>query len=278
MLLKLTPFLNVAANQTCTMDLLALTKGRVLDRVVCQLGGTFTKAQMNDIRVKANGKIIWQNSGDRTDKMMQYRGQTASATFLTIDFSEIRAKELLDQKLGSIDTGPNSGLATLTIEVDIGAATSPTLAAWAECSWQSTQVAQAVDLIGKTLNFPHQVNATAAKYPITIPYGKQGGGLIKRIHLFQPASGVVINGFDVRKNGATIFDSTIGVNNYINAEYQRVAQSGVFHCDFIADGNFLGNVLNAAEAETMEFYADVTVTAPGTVQVCVEMLDTLANN
>lgn len=283
MLLKLTPFTNVVANQTATLDLLALTAGRVIDRVILMLGGTFTKAQMTDIRVKANGKIIWQDSGDRTDKRMQYRGQTAAATYLAIDFSEIRAKELLDQKLGSIDTA-RSGISSLTMEVDIGAATSPTLAAWAECSWQNTQIeAQAgsqyagADLIGKVLNFPHQVNATAAKYPITIPYGRQGGSLIKRIHLV-PGAGITLNGFEVRKNGVTIFDSTIGVNNFINTEYQRTPQSGWIHCDFINDGNFFSNVLNAAEAQTMEYYADVTVSTPGTVQVVVEMLDILANN
>lgn len=284
MLLKLTPFTNVVANQTATLDLLALTAGRVIDRVILMLGGTFTKTQINDIRVKANGKIIWQDSGDRTDKRNQYRGLTAAATFLTVDFSEIRAKNQLDQMLGCIDT-TRSGISSLTMEVDIGGATSPTLAAWAECSWQNTQVESqqgsqygGADLIGKVLNFPHQVNATAAKYPITIPYGRQGGSLIKRIHLVPPASGITLNGFEVRKNGVTIFDSTIAVNNFINTEYQRVTQSGWIHCDFINDGNFFSNLLNAAEAQTMEYYADVTVTAAGTVQVVVEMLDLLGNN
>lgn len=284
MLLKLTPFTNVVANQTATLDLLALTSGRVIDRVVLMLGGTFTKAQITDIRVKANGKIIWQDSGDRTDKRMQYRGQTAAAAYLTVDFSEIRAKELLDQKLGSIDTA-RSGISSLTMEVDIGAATSPTLAAWAECSWQNTQVeAQAgspysgADLIGKVLNFPHPCNSTAAKYPITIPFGRQGGSLIKRIHVVPPAAGITLNGFEVRKNGVTIFDSTVGVNNFINTEYQRTPQSGWIHCDFINDGNFFSNLLDAAQANTMEYYADVTVTTPGTVQVVVEMLDILSNN
>ena len=284
MLLKLTPFLNVVANQTATIDLLALTAGRVIDRVVLMLGGTFTKTQINDIRVKANGKIIWQDNGDRTDKRNQYRGMTAAATYLTVDFSEIRAKELLDQKLGSIDTS-RSGISTLTMEVDIGAATSPTLAAWAECSWQNTQVEgqqgsayAGADLIGKVLNFPHQCNATANKYPITIPYGRQGGSLIKRIHVVPPAAGITLNGFEVRKNGVTIFDSTVGVNNFINTEYQRTPQTGWIHCDFINDGNFYSNLLNAAEAQTMEYYADVTVSTPGTVQVVVEMLDILANN
>jgi hypothetical protein len=284
MLLKLVAFNNVVANQPATLDLLSLTAGKVIDRIVLLLGGTFTKAQLTDIRIKANGKIIWNDNGDRTDKRMQYRGIAATANKLTIDFSEIRAKDQLEQQLGSLDTLRLGG-GTLTMEVDIGAATNPTLAAWAECSWQTTQVENAqagaysgADLIGKVLNFPHQVAATAAKYPITIPYGKQGGSLIKRIHLVPPASGITINGFEVRKNGVTIFDSTKDINDFINTEYQRVTQTGWFHFDTIKDGCFFTNLLNAADAKTMEFYADVTVSTPGTMQVVVEMLDPLANN
>jgi hypothetical protein len=284
MLLKLTPFTNVVANQTATLDMLALTAGRVIDRIILLLGGTFTKTQLTDIRVKANGKIIWNDNGDRTDKRNQYRGMTAAATKLTVDFSEIRAKDLLEQKLGSLDTS-RAGISSLTMEVDIGAATAPTLAAWSELSWQNTQVEASAnsayagaDLIGKVLNFPHQCNSTAAKYPITIPYGRQGGSLIKRIHLVPPAAGITINGFEVRKNGVTIFDSTKDINDFINTEYQRVPQAGWMHFDPINDGNFFSNLLNAAEAQTMEYYADVTVSTPGTIQVVVEMLDTLANN
>lgn len=284
MLLKLVAFNNVAANQTATLDMLSLTAGKVIDRVMLLLGGTFTKAQINDIRIKANGKIIWNDNGDRTDKRMQYRGLAAAANKLTIDFTEPRAKNQLEQLLGALDT-TRSGIKTLMMEADIGAATNPTLAAWAELSWQTTQIEATennpyggADLIGKVLNFPHQVAATNGKYPITIPYGAQGGSLIKRIHLVPPASGIVINGFEIRKNGVTVFDSTKDMNDFVNTEFQRVPQTGWFHYDAIKDGNFFTNLLNAADAKTMEFYADVTVTTPGTVQVVVEMLDPLANN
>lgn len=278
MLLKLTPFQNVAANQTAILDLMALVQGRVLDRVYLQLGGTFTKTQINDLRVKANNKIIYQSSGDRLDKINQYRGLTANASYITVDFTEPRAKDLLDQKLGSIDTGPSSGIKTLTMEVDIGGATSPTLAAWADCSWQSTQVAQTADIIGKMLYFPVNVGATAALFPITIPIGRQQGSLIKRIHFIPPAAGITINGGEIRKNGVPVFQATVATNNFVNTEFQRVAQTGWLHADFINDGNFYGNVLNAAEADTMEYYLDVTVTTAGTVGVAVELLDTLGNN
>lgn len=277
MQLKNVPFVNVGANQTATLDLLQLIQGKVLDRVVLVLGGTFTKSQITGLRIKANGKIIFDDTGDRIDKRHQYRGHTANANYLTVDLSEVKAKDLLDEKLGSMDLSKDSGITSLTMEVDIGGATNPTLVAYSECSWQNTQVQAAADLIGKVLNYPHQCNATANKYPVTIPFGKQGGSLIKRIHLF-PGAGITINGFEVRKNGVTIFDQSIGVNNYVLTEKGRVPQSGVFHCDFVSNGNFLGEILDAANANSMEYYVDVTVSSPGLINVVTEMLDTLANN
>ena len=234
MRIKLAPFLNVMANGTATLDILALTKGRFIDRLNLVLGGTFTKLMITDMRLKANAKVIWQDSGDRTDKRMQFRGYPANPNYLTIDFSEIRAKNLIDQKLGSLDT---ANLSTLSLEVDIAGATTPTLVAFAECSYQGTQIAEAVDLVGKVLNYPHQVSATSQQYPIYIPLGEMGGSLIRRIHIVPPASGITLNGVEIRKGGVPIFQNTLAVNNMINAEYGKTAQSGWLHVDFVDDQN-----------------------------------------
>ena len=38
------------------------------------------------------------------------------------------------------------------------------------------------------------------------------------------------------------------------------------------------NILNAAEATSMEYYADITVSVAGNLMAVVEMLDPLTNN
>lgn len=278
-LLKFAPFNNVVATGMATLDLRQYF-GHVYDRIILQLGGTtFTKAMIAEIRIKANGKLIFQDSGSRIDLRNQYRGLAASASLLTVDFSEPRIKDQLEQLIGSMDTGPNSGIQSLTMEVDIAGATAPTLAATLQCSYQDTQTKQAADLIGKVLNYTFPATATSSKFPLAIPFGKQGGSLIKRVHLFVTSGTITINGMTINKNGAPIHDITNTVNQFIQSEYGRTPQGGIgYTVDFIADNNMNANILNAAEATSMEYYADITVTVAGNLMAVVEMLDPLANN
>ena len=48
--------------------------------------------------------------------------------------------------------------------------------------------------------------------------------------------------------------------------------------DFLVDMSMNANILNAANATSMEYYADITVTTPGNLTAIVELLDPLLNN
>lgn len=264
---KCISFTNVVANGMATCDLRNLL-GNTIDRIVLKLGGTtFTKAMMTGIRIKVNGKVIFDDTGSRIDDRMEYRGIASNPAFLTLDFSEIRSKTIQGQRLGSIDT--TLGISSLNLEVDISGATAPTLEAWAELSEPQVGAVERA-LIGKVLSFTHYFGATG-KFPMNIPYGKQGGSLIKRLHLF----GSTVTEAEVKKNGLTIFEAPDAVNDFVQGEYNRVPQANVFTIDFVADGN-MSNVLNAANAQTMEYYA--TVSGAGNVVVVAELLDPLGNN
>ena len=176
MLRRLNPFLNVTANNTATCNLANLL-GSSIDRIILQLGGTFTKAQITGLRVKANAKTIFDDSGSRIDTRMQYRGIAAAATFLSVDFSEIRAKTIVGQKAGALDT--TAGVRQLTMEVDIGGATSPTLLGFADIS-EPQQGSPYQGLIGKVLNFS-QSFAAAGKFPVDIGWGRRSPALFKRL-------------------------------------------------------------------------------------------------
>jgi hypothetical protein len=269
---KALPFSNVVATGMATLDLRSML-GNTIDRIVLKLGGTsFTKAMITGLRIKANGKVIFDDSGSRIDSRMLYRGISSSAAFLTVDFSEIRSKTIKGQKLGSLDT--TFGISSLNMEVDISGATAPTLEAW--CDLSEPQVDDdgrsllERGLIGKVLNFTHYFGA-AGKFPLNIPYGKQGGSLIKRLHLF----GSTVTDAEVKKNGLTVFEAPDAVNDFVQTEFQRSPQANIFHIDFVPDGN-MSNVLNAANAQTMEYYA--TVSGAGNVIVVAELLDPLGNN
>lgn len=264
---KLLPFVNVVAAGLASVDLRNLF-GYAIDRVHLQLGGTaFTKAMITVLQIKANGKIIFDDTGSRIDARMQYRGETASVAFLTLDFDEIFSKTIIGQKLGSIDT--LAGIQSLTAEVTIAGATAPTLAGFAELSAPSNDADRF--LMAKVLNFNANF-AAAGKFPMAIPYGKQGGTLVKRLHFF----GTTITSVEVKKNGISVFeDVPVALNSFLQTDYRKVPQASVYTVDFIADNNQSG-VFNAANAQTVEYY--VTVNGAGNVACVAEMLDPLTNN
>jgi len=265
MQLRLNPFLNVVATGMATIDLSSIF-GYTLQRIVLQLGGTFTKAMITGARIKANSKTIFDDTGSRTDSRMQYRGIAANAAFLTLDFTEIRSKTIVGQMLGAVDT--TAGITSLIGEIDIAGATSPTLTGWAEVTGPQTGPERF--LIGKVLNVTQNF-AAAGEFPFNLPYGRLAGTLIKRIHYF----GSTVTGARVKKNGIEVHNSVDAVNDFIQGEYQRTPQTNVYTVDFISDGN-QSNVLNAADAQSMEYY--ITVSGAGNVTAVAELLDPLANN
>lgn len=263
------PLNNVAASSKATGKINSLL-GYSIDRLVFTLGGgAFTKAQITNLRLLANAKVIYEDTGSRIDTRQQYRGITANAAYLTVDFSEIRARSIIGQSVGSIDT-VTSGIRDLSLEIDIGAATTPTLSAIAQVSAAPQADKTYAGLIGKTLNFTQNF-AAAGEFPMDIPYGRQAGALLKRVHLF----GSTVTAARVKKNGIEVFKRASALNSYIQTEYQRTPQANVYTIDFIEDGN-MSKTHNAANAQTNEWY--VTVSGAGNVTIVAEILDPLQNN
>lgn len=273
---KLTPFNNVVTGGLATLDVLGNIGGKIVNRVILTLG-VVTKAQLDSIKLKASdgdkgGKPIIDTTGARMDARMQYRGITANAGFITLDFTEIRAKTVKGQKLGSVDTRL---LKTLSLEIQLNAAAvNPTLTAHAEFDeptdydalYEPAERSLLAKVLTQTYNF-----AAAGSFPVKLGYGQVGGSLIKRIF----AHGATVTGFEVRKNGFVIHESTSALNSYLQNEYARTPQANVYAVDFIIDGN-QAYALNAAAAQTMEYY--VTVNGAGNVEIELELLDPLGNN
>lgn len=267
--LVLTPLANVVATGKATgkwNDVLGYT----LDRIILSLGGTaFTKAMMTDIILKANGKTFWQDTGARNDSRMQHRGITAAAGLMTIDFSEIRARTIIGQSVGGIDT-VSCGIRDLSVEMQITGATAPTLSAIAQVSGAPQSDPNYRNLMSKVLSFTQNFGA-AGEFPLDIPYGRQAGAQIKRVFLF----GATVTAARVKKNGIDVWNRSDTLNDFILTEYQRTPQANMVCIDFIEDGN-LSKTHNAANSQTHQWFA--TVSGAGNVDIVVELLDPLENN
>lgn len=267
--IKTYAFQNVVASGIATLDLNSLL-GFTVERIMLQLGGTFTKSMITLIQLKANGKIIYETTGPRLDARNQYRGIAANASFLTIDFAEIRAKTELGQNLGALDT--TQGISNLKLEVTISGATAPTLAAFAEVNVPQIDPAQAPTrgLIAKVHSTTMTIGA-AGTFSIPVPHlaPADGGSIFKRIAFFSSNMTALL----IKKSGIVIEDSVKALNDFNQTEYRKVPQAGLYVADFIID-DVQSQVLNTRNAQTMEVLG--TFSAGETITIEAELLEPLA--
>lgn len=258
---KNVPFNNVVNNGVATVN---LPIGMSYNRITLQLGGTFTKAMITDIKVKLNGKVIFQNTGSRLDLIQTYRGFTASANFLVIDFTEARARTMAEQYVGNLNTA--QGVSSLTLEVTIAGATNPTLESWSELGPPAP-----LGVIYKQLMFVSS-NTGSGKFPVRLIDVANRGAIVKRVHF---AHGGNLTSLEVKKNGIVIFDNVpVAVNTFLNGQYEKTAQTNLFSYDPTCTNNY-SEAIRTNDMTSLEFNA--TYSASDTTTAVVEVLDVLGN-
>lgn len=261
LLIKNLPFTNVVANGVATVS---LPVGMSYNRILLQLGGTFTKAMITDIKVRLNGKVIFQNTGSRLDLQNTYRGQAVSANFLVIDFTEPRAKDMAEQFIGNLNTA--QGVSSLTLEVTIAGATSPTLESWAEVGPPAP-----LGVIAKQIPFTASFGGSG-KFPFKLIDVANRGAIVKRVHF---AHGGNVTALEVKKNGIVIHDNVpTAVNTFNHAEYGKTAQTNLYTYDPCNDNNYT-NAIKTQDMVSLEF--NLTTSAADTVTAVLEVLDLLGN-
>lgn len=261
LLIKNLPFTNVVANGVATVS---LPVGMSYNRIFLQLGGTFTKAMITDIKVRLNGKVIFQNTGSRLDLVNTYRKRGVSANFLVLDFVEPNAKDMTEQYIGNINTA--QGVSSLTMEVTIAGATSPTLDSWAEVGPPAP-----LGVVAKQILFTTSFGGSG-KFPFKLIDVANRGAIVKRVHF---AHGGNVTALEVKKNGIVIHDNvTTAVNTFYQLDYGKTAQSNLYTYDPCVDDNYT-NAIKTQDMVSLEF--NLTTSAADTVTAVVEVLDLLGN-
>ena len=261
LLIKNLPFTNVVANGVATVS---LPVGMSYNRIFLQLGGTFTKSMITDIKVRLNGKVVFQNTGSRLDLVNTYRKRGVSASFLVLDFVEPNAKDAAEQYIGNINTA--QGVSSLTLEVTIAGATSPTLDSWAEVGPPAP-----LGVIAKQLLFTTSFGGSG-KFPFKLIDVANRGAIVKRVHF---AHGGNVSALEVKKNGIVIHDNvTTAVNTFYQADYGKTAQTNLYTYDPCVDDNYM-NAIKTQDMVSLEF--NLTTSAADTVTAVVEVLDLLGN-
>lgn len=271
-IIPLNPFNNVVASGIANVDLSNLF-GYSVERIYLQLGGTFTKAMITGWQIKANGKIILDSDGSKTDASMGYRGVTTEATFLTIDFLELSARSEMGLQGGALDT--TLGIKNLRLEVTISGATTPTLTGWAEVA--RPQIDPGFQALRPLIARVHRTTQTigaAGTFPLQVPHldPLAGGSIFKRIRIFSAN----MTAAKVFRNGVTEHESIKAVNERRQKDYKKVPQASLYMLDFIADdlqGNRVMDTRPASNCQTAMVMG--TFSAGETITIEVEVLEPL---
>lgn len=256
------PFVNVAASGVASV---ALPVGMSYNQIILALGGgSFTKAMITNIKVKVNGKTVFENTGTRLDLINTYRGFVATAAYLPIDFTEPLAKDMGEQYLGNINTA--SGVSSLTAEVTISGATTPTLDSYSELGPPA-----ALGVIAKQILFTTS-NGAAGKFPFKLIDVANRGAIIKRVHFNHGGN---LTAVEVKKNGIVIHDNILtAVNTFYQTVYKKVAQTNLYTYDPCLDNNY-SNAIKTQDMVSLEF--NPTYSASDSNTAVLEALDLLGN-
>lgn len=275
---QLEPFNNVVGTgrAVCSSKLVL---GNVVERVILEIGGTFTKSQMTAIRVRANGKVIFGDvTGSHLDLAQKYLNLIDDSNRLTIDFSEPVARNVQGELMGAIDTVA-AGITDFTIEVDITGATSPTLTGYVQMRTPESMGSAGFTPVTRPVIralIPTSIPVTAAgEIQASVNIGSAGESLIKRLFI----ASSVLTGFRVKKDSVDVFGSNAlasGIVGFIAKEYGRQINSGLYVWDPLVDGNQIDAVTTRrADGSPANFQFLFTASGAGTHTVYADVYTTL---
>jgi len=244
---QLNPINNVVASGIANCDLNPLL-GTTLECLNLTLGGTFTKAMITLIQLKANGKVIFETTGTNLDLLENYKAYaTADATKLSINFMEPKAKTVNAFQAGSIDLSPDSGITNLRLEVTISGATSPTLYGVAEVSPAiDIPSERAIRFLIQRRHRNTQTIGAAGTFSLQVPHldPSGGGSVFKRIAIYSANC----NAIKAMREGITEFEVLKADNEWIQKKALKTPQTNLVVFDPILDGIQAGRVWDTRPA------------------------------
>jgi hypothetical protein len=264
------PFANVGAGNTAIIS--QLDQGDTCHALLLKLGGTFTKAQIDEIRVKLGGKTIVLVSGSQLDVINKYLKRTAAAAYLPIWFADPNARTINGEDWGSIDL--SIPYKSFSIEVDINSgATNPTL----ECFMlKSPGGIKQMDkrAIFRAYLRNTEVRSAAGTFKLEPPLGSTEGVLLTRLHMFHAN----LTHLQVKKDGSELM-STAAVADiqYLQNELNRSNQSGHLCWDAVRDNNQSNSLSTLKDGTSVpaQLYFNATLSGSDTINEVAEVYATI---
>lgn len=257
---KMPGFEGVAAGQVAT---LRLPIGLTYHQLFISYSGA-TLAQLNGIRVIANGEVIQKiTEVSVLDSINQFDGRAAAAGVIIVDFERFGMITRAGREVTALGTGDPADptpITTLTVEVDIdAAAVSPVLSAKARQSAPKPS-----GLILKRKEFSYTAAAAGVFEIADIPKGP----LINRV-FFGNHAARVFTSMTIERNNFIVFERSTAENNAIQIDGIRTPQAGYVVYDPTEDG-YGSEGLSTYDAADLRF--KLQVTNAGAIPVIVEYI------
>lgn len=254
---------NVAPGNVAVLTLPVGKDAPTLDKIMLELGGGLTLANITSVRGKANGRLFFDESGGAVamQKRDAYRGIFTAAGFLTIDFTEPKARNgAVEQLLASVPMGL---LQSLQFEFGIaaGALAGSTLNAQMHLR-QPTQNPYILKRLNTTQAF-----GNAGEHIMYLPTGG-AGGKVKRLWIEEGVAGSVTD-VEIRVGNTIVYETNRAKLEQAQKENGLTPQAGIVCLDFIEDGNLSG-VLDTGKAANVELRIDG---AADTYKVFYDLID-----
>lgn len=261
--LRATNLQNVSPGNTATLKLPVGKNAPTLDKVQLQLSGGLLPAHIESIRGKSNGRLFFDEaSGTIMNKRDDYRGVFTDPGFLTIDFTEPKARNgAVEQLLASV---PMSQLQDLSFEIKLaaGAPAGGRIDAQIQIR-QPTANPYILKLLNTTQSY-----VAAGEQIAYLPTGGAGGKL-KRIFIHEATPGTITD-LQIRIGNTISYETSRAKLEFEQKRNGLTPQAGVVCLDFIEDGNLSG-VMDTGNAANVELR--IQSNAGNTYQLFYQLID-----
>jgi len=243
---------SVAGGQTATFK---LPMGSNYHNAYLTYSGV-TLAQMTEIRVVVNGKILQRYSATMRDAMNQFDGRDAAAEILTIPFGRYNLKLKQTEDATSLNTASENlqtgaSITSINIEIDIDAAAlTPILKLHAEISPKLKGGAgNVLHVLKRTIALP-----SAGEHQIgDIQRGTATTMLLNRIFFANDAGD--ISNIKIMANNVDIHNRTKALNELMQNNGVRIPQA-LFHVVDRTENGTGGDLINLMDLDDFRFYLE----------------------
>lgn len=257
---KLPSFEGVAAGQTAT---LRMPVGRTYEQLSISYGGA-TLAQLNELRIIANGEVIHRITElSKLDSMNKYEGRAAAGGVIVFDFNRYGMRTRAGEEFTALGTGIQDDprrITTLTCEIDIdAAATSPALSVKALQSPPSN-----VGQILKTKQYIYTAGAAGEFEIADLPKGDN----INKIYIGNHAANAYTK-LVIERDNFIEFERTVTENEVIQTDGIRTPQTDYVVYDPTEHGNGSESLVTNG---VQDLRIRLTLTNAGQVPLTVETI------